>query len=159
MRLMKKSMINDRNGGIEGLPLQLLIMVLIAGIGSAVILSWMGGLQAPSTISSVHASADEIVLSDEDGDGIYSATDISLDITVADQNGDPIKGASVVLDGAGLQTSDGLRPHGSTDEQGKASFDGLKAAHCGESVSFVTISVVKSGITASKSITIPVICE
>lgn len=158
MRFPKKSFIGDRNGGIEGLPLQLLIMVLIAGIGSAIILGWMGGLQAPSTISAVHASANEIVLEDSDKDGVYVGDGIDLTITVLDQNGDPIEGASVVLDGGGLQDVSGRRPHGVTDAQGRATLDDLTASHIGKSLSFVTVTVAKSGITSSRSITIPVVC-
>jgi len=159
MKLMRKDIANDRNGGIEGLPLQLLIVVLVAGIGSAVILGWMGGLEAPRAIGSVHSSANEIVLVDDDGDGIFSLDGIDLCITVLDQDGDPISGASVVLDGAGVTSSEGKRPHVTTDDQGKARFEGLCAGRAGASMGFVTITVAKSGISATKSISVPVVCE
>jgi len=158
MGLSKKSLQNDRNGGIEGLPLQLLIMVLIAGIGTAIILGWMGGLQGPTTISAVHASANEVLLEDADQDGIFTAEDIEMVISVLDQNGDPLEGASVILDGGGLLDSGGKHPHGITDDHGKVALTGLTASHIGRSMSFVTVTVAKSGISASRSITIPVVC-
>jgi hypothetical protein len=158
MRLSKKGLLNDRSGGIEGLPLQLLIMVLIAGVGTAIILGWMGGLQGPITISAVHASVNEVLLEDEDQDGIFTGEDIEIIITVLDQNGDPIEGASVMLDGGGLLDSSGKHPHGVTDDQGKVALNGMSASHIGRSMSFVTVTAAKSGISASRSITIPVVC-
>jgi hypothetical protein len=158
MRLGKKSLLNDRNGGIEGLPLQLLIMVLIAGVGTAIILGWMGGLQGPTSISAVHASVNEVLLEDGNQDGIFTAKDIDITISVLDQNGDPIAGASVMLDGGGLLDSSGKHPHGLTDDQGKVTLRGLTASHIGRSMSFATVTVAKSGMSASRSITIPIVC-
>jgi len=159
MRITKKGLNKNRNGGIEGLPLQLMIMVLIAGIGSAVILSWMGNLHAPSTIAAVHSSSNEIVLEDDDADGIFTAEGLRLCITALDQNGDPIEGATVVLEGGSIFTTEGKRPHSMTDAQGKAYFEGLSASHVGQALGFVTVTVAKGGMTASHSITIPVVCE
>jgi len=67
MRFSKKRIGGDRDGGIEGLPLQLMIMVIVAGLGTAVLVGWMGGLTAPEAISSVNCSPNEILLSDGDG--------------------------------------------------------------------------------------------
>jgi hypothetical protein len=64
----------DKNGGIEGLPLQLMIMVIIAGVGTAIILGWMTNLQAPNGIGAVYSSPTEIVLEDENNDGIHEKT-------------------------------------------------------------------------------------
>ncbi|MEM0449433.1 MAG: carboxypeptidase-like regulatory domain-containing protein [Methanomassiliicoccales archaeon] len=148
----------DKSGGIEGLPLQLLIMVLVAGIGSAIIVGWMGGLEAPQAIGAIHSSASEIILQDGDGDGIYSAKDLELIITVLDQEGDPVTGAAVVIEGCGLKEKDGHAPHGVTDNEGKVHFKGLTASRYGNSVGFITITVAKSGMSASKSIMVPVVC-
>lgn len=158
MKQMGKDLRNDRQGGIEGLPLQLLIMVLVAGIGSAVILGWMGGLEAPEAIATVHSSEAELVLVDDDGDGVHTADGLDLVVTVLDQEGDPIAGASVVLEGCGLKGPDGQSPHALTGEDGKAVFEGMSAFRYGSSVGFVTITVAKSGISASKSIMVPVVC-
>ncbi len=148
----------DRSGGIEGLPLQLMIMVMVAGIGSAVIIGWMGGLNAPQTISTVIASPSEIILGDEDGDGVYLAEGIQIMITVSDQDGNAVAGATVSLDGSSISDS-GHMPHRTTDSNGQASFDGLSAQRSGRGMGFITVTVVKSGMTYSGTTNIPVICE
>jgi hypothetical protein len=153
-----KNLKKDRNGGIEGLPLQLMIMVMIAGIGSAVIIGWMGGLSAPQSISSVIAGPSEIVLGDGDGDGIYVSDGIQLTITVSDQDGNAVVGASVSLDGSSI-SDNGHMPHEITDSQGQASFDDLSAQRSGRGMGLITVTVVKSGVTYSGSTSIPVICE
>ena len=153
-----KKLRKDRNGGIEGLPLQLMIMVMVAGIGSAVIIGWMGGLSAPQSITSVIANPSEIVLGDENGDGIYLSDSIQLVITVSDQDGNAVVGASVTLDGSSI-SDDGHMPHAITDSKGQASFDGLSAQRSGRGMGLITVTVAKSGMTYSGSTSIPVICE
>jgi hypothetical protein len=149
----------DKNGGIEGLPLQLLIIVLVAGVGSAIIMGWMGGLEAPESIGSVHSSMNEILLDDDDGDGIFSTEGVDLCIIVLDQNGDPITGASVSLEGSGIESSEAKRPHAVTDVSGKAYFEGLTLNHAGSSISYVKVMVAKTGIASTRSISVPVVCE
>jgi hypothetical protein len=158
MRPWWKRLRRDRNGGIEGLPLQLMIMVMVAGIGSAIIIGWMGGLSAPQTISAVIAEPSEIVLTDENGDGIYLSNDIRIVITVSDQDGNAVVGASVSLDGSSIRDS-GHLPHMMTDSNGRASFDGLSAQRSGSGLGFITVTVVKSGMAYSGTTSIPVICE
>ncbi|HPR98555.1 MAG TPA: hypothetical protein PLC39_04585, partial [Methanomassiliicoccales archaeon] len=75
-------MSGDRDGGIEGLPLQLMIMVIVAGLGTAILVGWMGGLSAPEAIASVNGSPTEILLSDGDGDGTFENDDAKLTIIV-----------------------------------------------------------------------------
>jgi hypothetical protein len=159
MNINGKKLRSNRDGGIEGLPLQLLIIVLVAGVGSAIIMGWMGGLEAPSTFGSVQSSANEVLLSDDDGDGVYTSDGLDLVITVLDPDGDPIPGASVTLEGAGVQSSDGKRPHAVTDQEGRASFEGLALERTSTSLGFLTVTVAKSGITSTRSISIPVLCE
>lgn len=159
MYLNGKKISKDKEGGIEGLPLQLLIIVLVAGVGSAIIMGWMGGLEAPGTIGSVHSSLNEITLEDDDGDGLFSSDGVDLVITVLDQDGDPISGASVSLEGMDVMSAEGKRPHALTDGDGKASFEGLTLDRAGSAVGFVTITVAKSGIVSTKSIQVPVVCE
>ncbi len=155
-----KLMRRNSEGGIEGLPLQLMIMVVIAGIGTAVILGWMANLEAPASIGTVYSSPTELVLEDLDGDGIHENDNIDIVIRVLDQNGDGVQGASVILAGAGLADSlEGSTVHGLTDESGKVEFSGLTASHAGETISFVSVTVTKSGYGTDTSLTIPVISE
>ena len=158
MRVWWKRLRKDRNGGIEGLPLQLMIMVMVAGIGSAIIIGWMGGLNAPQSISSVIAEPSEIVLGDENGDGIYVSEGIEITITVSDQDGNAVVGASVSLDGSSISDA-GRMPHATTDSKGQASFDGLSAQRTGRGMGLITVTVAKSGMAYSGTTSIPVICE
>jgi hypothetical protein len=157
MRFSKKMMRGDRNGGIEGLPLQLMIMVIVAGLGTAVLVGWMGGLSAPEAISSVNGNPSEIILSDGDLDGTYENDDITLTIFVRDQNGDAITSASVVLNGCGIRDSDGSSVYGTTDAEGKIMFDGLTASHYGGGIDFITVTVAKAGMGTDSSLQVPVI--
>lgn len=138
--------------------MQLMIMVMVAGIGSAVIIGWMGGLNAPQIISSVVADPSEIVLSDEDGDGIYLAEGVRILISVSDQDGNAVVGATVSLDGSSVSDS-GHMPHGTTDSKGQASFDGLSIQRSGRGLGFITVTVAKSGMAYSGQTNIPVISE
>jgi hypothetical protein len=158
MMVWHRRMRMDRRGGIEGLPLQLMLMVLVAGIGTAVMVGWMGGLNAPQAVGAVHASPTEIVLGDDDGDGMFTNGDISITITVVDQKGDGLSGATVVLEGAGI-TDAGHTVHGVTDDSGQVSFGGLSSSLSGRTVGFVTVTATKSGYGQAATMTIPVICE
>lgn len=159
MSHFRKKLGKDESAGIEGMPLQLMIMVVIAGIGMAVMLGWMSGLNAPNGIGSVHSSPSEIVLSDGDKDGIYTKSGFSISITATDKAGDPIKGATVVLDGASLNKGDGKQVHGTTDELGKATFTGLSASQNGQTIGFITVTVTKGDMGTDDSLKIPVISE
>ena len=159
MRCFHKNVRKDRNAGIEGLPLQLMIMVVVAGLGMTVILGWMGGLNSPNGIDAVYSSPNEIVLTDGDHDGIYARSGIMLTISVMDLHGEPVKGATVVLDGCNLQVSGGKQVHGTTDDSGKVTFNGLTASQTGRSVGFITVTVTKSGLGTDSSLTVPVVSE
>ncbi len=154
----RRSIGRDEDGGIEGLPLQLMIMVAIAGIGMAIILGWMTGLEAPNSIGAVYSSPTELVLEDENGDGMYEGDGISIVITVLDQNGDGLQGATVLLEGMNIVTSeDGKHVHGMTDDAGRVRFSDLSASQVGSSIGFVTVTVTKAGYGTDSNLTIPVI--
>jgi hypothetical protein len=159
MSMLRKCIKRDKNAGIEGLPLQLMIMVVIAGLGTAILLGWMGGLSAPNGIDVVYSNPSEIILTDSNNDGVYDRSDLSLTISVIDKQGDAVKGATVVLDGCNLRTGDGKQVHGITDEMGKVTFTGLSASQSGRSVGFITATVTKNDLGTDDSLTIPVVSE
>jgi hypothetical protein len=159
MKLFRKSIRNDKNAGIEGLPLQLMIMVVVAGLGTAVILGWMGGLSMPNGIDAVYSNPTEIVLSDSDHDGVYTKTGASVTISVLDSQGDAVKGATVVLDGCNVLSKDGKQVHGTTDDLGKVTFSGLSVSQTGDAIGYITVTVSKSGLGTDSSLSIPVISE
>ncbi len=136
-----------------------MIMVAIAGVGTAVILGWMSNLDAPESIGSVYSNPSEIVVTDSNHDGIYQKTGISLTITVLDQSGNGIGGATVVLEGASIGTSDGKNAHAITDDNGRASFSGLSASQYGNSIGFISVTVAKGDLGTDSTLTIPVISE
>jgi len=49
----KRRIVCDTSAGIEGLPLQLLIMVVVAGLGLTVIVGWMNSISAPHSIGDI----------------------------------------------------------------------------------------------------------
>ena len=159
MRFSKKRICGDRDGGIEGLPLQLMIMGIVAGLGTAILVGWMGGLSAPEAIASVNGNPTEILLTDGDGDGTFENNDATLTIIVRDQNGDPVEGASVVLDGCEVRNSDGSLVYGTTGSDGKLTFDGLSVSHYGDGIGFITVTVAKGGMGTDSSLQVPVICR
>src|SRR5512136_1773447 len=115
----------DCSGGIEGLPLQLLIMVVVAGLGLTIIMGWMNSISTPHSIGEVLVNPSEILVYDDDGDGLYIATGIDITVVVSDQGGDRLEGATVVLDGANIRMSGGGQVRGVTDSQGQVMFQGL----------------------------------
>jgi hypothetical protein len=102
---------ND-SGGIEGLPLQLMITILVATLGTAIILGWMGNIESPHYIGSVDPEYEVIEL-----DGCISRNDVVF--TVTDQDGNPLEGAVVTLTGLGVN-KDGYKAYGITGTNGKA---------------------------------------
>ena len=154
---MRTQFKKDRSGGIEGLPLQLMIMVLIAGIGSAVLLGWMGNLNAPESIGSVTSSPSELVAKDGNGDGVFEASNIDMTISVYDGKGDPVAGATVILEGCGVARMDGTRPYGTTDTNGHLVLNDLGISQTGNAIGFITVTVTKSGYGTDTSLSIPVI--
>ncbi len=154
---VRKRIAKDGGAGIEGLPLQLMIMVLIAGMGTALIMGWMGGLEAPESIGSVNCDRCQILLEETMEGGRMGNDSIALTITVADRDGDPVSGASVVLSGCGILAADGGMAHAITDSKGQAAFEGLVASSYERGVGFVTVTVARSDLGTDDGLSIPVI--
>jgi hypothetical protein len=157
MSMRSKRIRNDEEAGIEGMPLQLMIIVLVAGVSMAIILGWTSGLNAPQTIASVTSHPYEVEVTDGDGDGLFTAEGVSFDISVSDAEGKPVEGASVILEGGCAIAQGGGTPHALTDSKGVASFSSLSVHKYGSSVGFITVTVVKSNCASTASLTIPII--
>lgn len=154
-----KNIRKDKGAGIEGLPLQLMIMVVVAGLGTAIIFGWMGSIETPNGIGSVYSNPSEIILTDGDDDGVYMNSGIAMTITVLDSKGEGVSGATVVLDGCDVRTSQGKQVHGVTDGTGKVEFTGLSASQAGRTVGFITVSIIKNGMGEDNTLIVPVISE
>src|SRR5512137_1628885 len=116
----------DEGAGIEGLPLQLLIMVVVAGLGLTIIMGWMNSIAAPHSIGDIMVSPGEVMVHDPDGDGIFTASGVLVTVTVTDQSGDRLEGATVMLQGANVMTGKGETVRGVTDSRGQVTFSDLK---------------------------------
>ena len=148
---------SDSYGGIEGLPLQLMIMVVVAGLGLTIITGWMGSVSAPRSIGEVFVTPGEIVVTDDDGDGLYVRDGLTLTVVVTDQDGDRLEGATVILEGANVRTRDGEPVRGTTDAGGVVIFTELVVEHFGPTLSTVTVTVAKGDYGIDSGFEIPVI--
>ena len=153
----KRGLRNDCSGGIEGLPLQLLIMVVVAGLGLTIIMGWMNSIAAPHSIGEIYVSPSEILVYDEDKDGLYTKSGILMTITVTDQSGDRLEGATVLLDGANIKTKEGGPVRGVTDSHGQAVLTGLSVESFGTRLTTITVTVAKGDYGIDSSFEIPVI--
>ena len=153
----QRSICDDCDGGIEGLPLQLLIMVVVAGLGLTIIMGWMASISAPRSIGEVFVDPGEILVFDSDGDGIYSREGFAVTIVVTDQSGDRLEGATVLLEGSNIRTLDGDLVRGITDSMGRAMFTDLVIEHYGPALATVTVTVAKGDYGIDSSFEIPII--
>ncbi len=160
---MRKSVFTDRNirkdneGGIEGLPLQLMILILIATLATAIIIGWMGNIDTPDSIGevSVDVSSVEVESSSSNyyrnssktvNDNLYKTIKTGFTVYVTDQDGNPLEGAIVTLSGNGIQKSNGNTAYGTTNGNGEVTFNSntLKLKITG-STAYITIEVSKPG--------------
>lgn len=111
MTLKRRKM--DERGALEGLPLYLIILVVIAGIGIAILAGWM--------MSSRTADLDYIEV-DVGGSSPIPINTPGRNITVTayDQNGKTIRGAIVTMEGHGVNEI------GETNSRGQIVFNNVK---------------------------------
>ena len=161
-----KALRKNRKGGIEGLPLQLMIVIMVATLGTAIIIGWMGNIEEPHSISRVEVDSGEIDLTGvsssysgnstvRGANNLYKANE-DVVISVYDQNGNPLPGATVVLTGLGVNDSNSTTPHGTTNEDGTVVFSDLRIRMTGH-VGYITVEVSKSGYGENSSCRITVI--
>ena len=146
----------DKGGGVEGLPLQLIIIILVATLGTAIILGWMSTLGTPPHIGSVNVESDDIVLEKTSGSEHYTDKGY-VRIYITDQDGNGLAGATVVLSGCGVTTRDGKTVHGVTDANGYVEFKNIHASLRGAKIGFINVEVSKSGYGSDSSVRIAVI--
>jgi hypothetical protein len=112
----------DKCGGLEGMPLQLLIIVVIAVMALGIIMSWMSSVNEPP-------KAVKIVSISVDGNGedidLVNGAPSTIEVIVYDQNLKKIDGALVTLDGCGFDSTSS-KTGSSNSETGTALFDGSK---------------------------------
>ena len=124
----------DRRGGIEGLPLQLMIVILVATMGSAVLMGWMGGIDSPHFIKSLGMEENVVVIED----GVIG----DIHVCVVDENNEPLKGVSVLI--TNKQVS-GPVNYVSTDSNGRAVLSGWTLEDYPKSTIKLNLSAYLSG--------------
>ena len=135
---MYKRKMNEQ-GGIEGLPLQMIIMVIITALAIAVIVAWFVQIENNSI------SACEVRYEEDQGAEttqivyVSEHKDKEIYIYVYDQDDKLLPNALVMLDGAGVETED------ETDSNGVAKLKlvGLYIPE-GSSSSHISIHVEKN---------------
>ena len=156
-RVCHRRVRRDCSGGIEGLPLQLLIMVVVAGLGLTIIMGWMNSISAPHSIGEVFVNPSEITVHDEDGDGLYTRDGVTITVTVTDQSGDRLEGATVLLDGANVRTKDGGPAQCVTDSSGQVVLSNLKVEQFGSRLTTIVVTIAKGDYGVDSSYQVPVI--
>ncbi|MFO8110480.1 MAG: carboxypeptidase-like regulatory domain-containing protein [Thermoplasmata archaeon] len=130
----------DNHGALEGLPLYLIILVVVAGIGTAILAGWM---MSSRTSELDHISVKNSLMKD-------SWT--TNTVTAYDQNGNPLEGVTVTLSGCGVDRV------GETGSNGEIKFDDLEI-ELPPSDNFGTIDVTArytGSITTTKTAVITV---
>ena len=97
----------DKKGALEGLPLYLIILVVIAGVGTAVLVGWMMSAQS-TELDSIELDRNTMTTSQR-----------TVSVTAYDQNGNTLEGVTVTLEGCGVIEA------GTTDSNGVAQFSNL----------------------------------
>ncbi|MDI6707639.1 MAG: hypothetical protein QME47_00880 [Candidatus Thermoplasmatota archaeon] len=130
----------DKNAALEGLPLYLVILVIIAAVGIATVLTWMAPLK-----SGLGANIGSIALTENGGvDKITCSTQLdgtakgsgNIVVTVKDQNNKPLVGADVELRGCGVVEAE------KTDSNGVANFGTVTAClQPNVDVSYIQVTV------------------
>lgn len=146
----------DRRGGIEGLPLQLMIMILVATLGTAIIIGWMGNIETPNSISSVELGSSSVTLNNTSGSDYVTSQPIK--VRVFDQNNDPLQGATVVLTGYGIMDGDST-VFGETDKDGSVEFESGLTLRMDGKIGYITVKVSKPGYGEDSSCKIAAIAS
>lgn len=152
---LQKGLRKNKKGGIEGLPLQLMIIIIVATLSTGILVGWMNNIDTPNSIGDVSIDSGEACLGDSAGSG-FRYIDEEICVTVCDQNGNPLEGAAVVLTGLGIKTESGNVAYGITDENGNATFSDLMVKMNGP-VGFVDVNVSKAGYGEDGSCKITII--
>ncbi len=127
----------NRNGGIEGLPLQLMIVIMVATMGTAIIMGWMGNIDSPHFIKTLGIEENVVVV---DG-GVIG--DIS--ICVLDESNEPLEGVSVMI--MNKQVRHPSLDFVTTDANGRAVLTGWQLESYPKGTIKLTVTGFMSGYT------------
>lgn len=144
VRLKRKVRLrSDEKGALEGLPLYLILLVVIAGVSTAIIFGWMQSAQS-TELGKIEVSAgnDKVVNAGENEE---------ITVKAYDQDNDPLSGATVVLEGCSINEVD------NTNKDGTKTFEVEPSLTENEDFGEITVTVKYTGdITQKKTDTITV---
>ncbi len=113
----------DERAAIEGLPLQLMIAVIVAGIALVIILGWVLSIQTPNAISRVEATPETVSIEGAPTNAEATKT-VTITVRAFDQRGNLIPGIVVSLNGAGVARAGTDAGDGTAD--GAVTFSGVQ---------------------------------
>ncbi|MFP4050360.1 MAG: hypothetical protein ACLFVB_01305 [Thermoplasmata archaeon] len=132
----------DETGALEGLPLYLILLVVIAGVSTAIIFGWMRSAQS-TELGHIEVDASNGY--------VTSGSNNKIEVKAFDQGNDPLTGATVKIEGCGVNEI------GETDSEGTIKFDVNPDLQENENFGEITVKVKYTGeITREKTDTVPV---
>lgn len=137
----------DEAGSIEGMPLQLMIMGIVASLGTAIIVGWISSIQAPVYVGAVDIDPPEILVQDQDKNGVFEAVVDEMRIGITDTGGNPIGDAKILIEGSALG-NEHHRLYGTTGADGAIVFKDVSVRLIGDHVGTLRVSVSGQGIAS-----------
>ena len=119
----------NRKGAVEGLPLQLIIMIVIAGIAITILVAWMQPWKAKVDLNSIDTPAS-----------VQAGANRQITIKAWDSKGNTLSGVSIKLEGAGIGTQ-----VKTTDSTGVATFTVSPAIPSGQTSAVIYVTASYSG--------------
>jgi hypothetical protein len=141
---MTHALRNNRRGGIEGLPMELLIIIVVATIGVGILIGWMNDLQGqePETYGDISSDVTMVSVKDSmytvNGDSTCADTSFDMTVHVVNGKGDGIENAVVKLTGLGVT---GSATYGQTGSNGDITFKGLTVKTVPAEIGYITANI------------------
>ena len=105
--MLSKRLTKDNSGAVEGLPLQLIIMVAVAAIVLVIVLAWLAPWQNKVDLDSLSVSTNTVT----------SGEETTITVTAWDTKGNHLKGVVIEMSGCNVNST----PQ-TTDLNGVATF-------------------------------------
>lgn len=116
--------------------MQLMIVIMVATMGSAVIMGWMGNIDTPHYISSLGVEENVVTIED----GVIQ----DIHVCVVDESGEPLEGVSVLISNKQVESDERFV---TTDDRGRATLSGWTLLDYPKSTIRLTITGYLSGYT------------
>ena len=113
-----------------------MIVIMVATMGSAVIMGWMGNIDTPHYISSLGVEENVVTIED----GVIQ----DIHVCVVDESGEPLEGVSVLISNKQVESDERFV---TTDDRGRATLSGWTLLDYPKSTIRLTITGYLSGYT------------